>query len=308
VWTRTTNTAAPSPRVEHSAVWTGSEMIVWGGTGPGNPTLGDGGRYDPALDAWTPVGMPEAAGGPPSPRRNHEAVWHGGEMIVWGGRIPGQFGLPDTFPNDGGRYDPFANSWTAVTSDVAPSGRYDSGAVWTGEEMVVWGGASGALVEVASGGRYCGCLASTFYRDLDGDGVGDAKDTVVACSAPPGFVADPGDCDDGDGTIWSTPGEVLEARFEDKETLSWLPPAEPGGTSPLYDVVRSDDPTDFDQSGVCVSTDDPSTSATDTDNPVLPGAVFHYLMRAENGCSVGQGPVGEESDGTPRSARSCEEN
>ena len=30
-WTATSTTNAPSPREEHTAVWTGTEMIVWGG-------------------------------------------------------------------------------------------------------------------------------------------------------------------------------------------------------------------------------------------------------------------------------------
>ena len=32
-WTDTSTTNAPAPRTSHTAVWTGSEMIVWGGYG-----------------------------------------------------------------------------------------------------------------------------------------------------------------------------------------------------------------------------------------------------------------------------------
>src|SRR6516165_291305 len=47
-WTATSTTNAPSARTLHTAVWTGSEMIVWGGTdGQGN-FLNTGGRYDPS--------------------------------------------------------------------------------------------------------------------------------------------------------------------------------------------------------------------------------------------------------------------
>src|SRR5437773_12486227 len=38
-WTATSTTSAPSARDFHTAVWTGSEMIVWGGSG------NTGGRY-----------------------------------------------------------------------------------------------------------------------------------------------------------------------------------------------------------------------------------------------------------------------
>ncbi len=43
--------------------------------------------------------------------------------------------------NDGGVYTPAANSWTPTTALSAPEGRYYHTAVWTGSEMIVWGGA-----------------------------------------------------------------------------------------------------------------------------------------------------------------------
>jgi len=41
----------------HAAVWTGKEMIVWGGRGTFFPQqhYGDGARYNPATDTWTPM-------------------------------------------------------------------------------------------------------------------------------------------------------------------------------------------------------------------------------------------------------------
>src|SRR5207245_604031 len=44
----------PTPRISHTAVWTGTEMIIWGG-GFGSPftPTNTGGRYDPSTDAWT---------------------------------------------------------------------------------------------------------------------------------------------------------------------------------------------------------------------------------------------------------------
>ena len=41
-----------------------------------------------------------------------------------------------------------------------------------------------------------------FYRDVDGDEVGDASDAVEACDRPSGYVIDPGDCDDTDSTVY----------------------------------------------------------------------------------------------------------
>ena len=46
---------APSPRLGHTAVWTGSVMIVWGG---GDfQGLDTGGKYDPLIDTWTPTAL-----------------------------------------------------------------------------------------------------------------------------------------------------------------------------------------------------------------------------------------------------------
>ncbi len=40
-----------------------------------------------------------------------------------------------------------------------------------------------------------------WYRDRDGDGFGDDADSTSACTAPPGYVALNGDCDDGDPSL-----------------------------------------------------------------------------------------------------------
>ena len=41
------------PRYWHTAVWTGSEMIVFGGMSSVGTEYNDGGRYNPATDSWT---------------------------------------------------------------------------------------------------------------------------------------------------------------------------------------------------------------------------------------------------------------
>ncbi|MEK6607471.1 MAG: hypothetical protein AABZ30_07410 [Myxococcota bacterium] len=50
-WTATSTTGAPAPRDYHTAVWTGSELIVWGGLsgepGGGGTYVDTGGRYTP---------------------------------------------------------------------------------------------------------------------------------------------------------------------------------------------------------------------------------------------------------------------
>ena len=76
-WAATSTINAPTGRYEHTAVWTGSEMIVWGGE---FPAVNTGGRYNPSTDSWTATSTTNA----PSARYDHTAVWTGSEMIVWG--------------------------------------------------------------------------------------------------------------------------------------------------------------------------------------------------------------------------------
>ena len=46
----------------HTAVWTGSEMIVWGGI-EFSLYLNTGGRYNPATDSWTATSTTNAPTG-----------------------------------------------------------------------------------------------------------------------------------------------------------------------------------------------------------------------------------------------------
>jgi N-acetylneuraminic acid mutarotase len=144
-WTTTSTTNAADGRVSHTAVWTGSEMIVWGGAN-NNSYLNSGGRYKPTTDSWTATSITNA----PDLRQGHTAVWTRSEMIVWGGYYGG-FLL-----NTGGRYNPGNDSWTATSTTNAPTGRFFHTALWTGGEMIIWGGTCGRQcgVDYNTGGRY----------------------------------------------------------------------------------------------------------------------------------------------------------
>jgi N-acetylneuraminic acid mutarotase len=141
-WGATSLVDAPSARERHSAVWTGTRMIVWGGR---SDTV-TGASYDPGRDAWTPI----SAAGAPAARYGHAAVWTGTEMIVWGGYSPAWgMGALDT----GARYDPATDRWTPMSRVGAPMPRTDMAAVWTGEELVIWGGVVGSAY-LGDGARY----------------------------------------------------------------------------------------------------------------------------------------------------------
>lgn len=139
-WRDATLNFAPSRRTEHTAVWTGTEMIVWGGE-DGISDFGDGARYNPVTDQWTPL----SSVGAPLARRAHLAVWTGNKMIVWGGTSRGSGIL-----TNGAVYEPSTDTWTPVSLSGAPSARALATAVWTGTEMIVWGGLGG----LNSGARY----------------------------------------------------------------------------------------------------------------------------------------------------------
>jgi len=176
-WRPIAHRGAPLGRWLHQSVWTGNEMIVWGGTNEGAiPPFQDGplitgGRYDLRSNSWrltTTTGAPE-------PRWGFSTVWSGRSMIVWGGASADGSRLLDT----GGRYDPKADRWIPTTTQDAPLARTGHSAVWTGSEMIVWGGFNSGVLR--SGGRYV--LDNS--ADADGDG----------------FTVCGGDCNDGNRRV-----------------------------------------------------------------------------------------------------------
>ena len=72
------------------------------------------------------------------------------EMIVWGGVDD----RSDVFKHRREDTIPAPNSWTATSTTNAPDARDSHTAVWTGSEMIVWGGTDDAS-NFNTGGRYC---------------------------------------------------------------------------------------------------------------------------------------------------------
>lgn len=144
-WQPLPTTGAPDPREQHTAVWTGSKMIVWGGNGgPGKLVLNTGGVYDPAKQTWTPV----STNGAPSPRHSHQAVWADTKMIVWGGYSDG------AIATGGGMYDPETDTWTALTTTGEPTPRFRHSATWNGKAMIVYGGITANNMAIAQGASF----------------------------------------------------------------------------------------------------------------------------------------------------------
>jgi hypothetical protein len=131
-WSITTD-APIANRSLHSTVWSGTEVLIWGGlTGSrpadGSTTMDDGAAYDVKTDRWRRVSAAPIRG-----RFGHSAVWTGERMLIWGGAdLRGPF-------SDGAAYDPETERWTLLS--VAPlSPRSDQVAAWTGDELIIWGG------------------------------------------------------------------------------------------------------------------------------------------------------------------------
>jgi hypothetical protein len=117
-------------RTFEGVVWTGTEMIVWGGVAHGR-ALSDGAAYTPATRTWRkiptlPEGVRATAPG---------AVWTGQGAVFWAGN-----GLDG--PAASAMYDPRTNAWRRLPiGPLGPREGYSS--LWTGKELLVIGGSRG---------------------------------------------------------------------------------------------------------------------------------------------------------------------
>lgn len=149
-WTPMSTTAAPLPRQRHTAVWTGRYLLVWGGLTEESPVTTafffDGGRYDPGADQWSALATNSA----PAARAGHTAVWDGSQMIVWGGYHLENRDLVTVYHDDGARYELSRDRWLSLPFADAPSARRNHTAIWTGSDMIVWGGDNGTNLDTGA--------------------------------------------------------------------------------------------------------------------------------------------------------------
>ncbi|MEZ4405761.1 MAG: hypothetical protein R3A52_04585 [Polyangiales bacterium] len=153
-------------RTGQYAVWTGEEVIVWGGHDPDDASAsgvrGDGFRFDPTRGE---VRVLPATAAPAARWQDGQqtAVWDGRAMIILGGiTASGE-------AHDSAAYVPSLDAWERVpASPVRASGL---SAVFTGNEVLVWsaavmGGASGAALRAgASGWAVLPSLAASAPRE-----------------------------------------------------------------------------------------------------------------------------------------------
>lgn len=118
--------------------------------------------------------------------------------------------------------------------------------------------------------------------DGDGDGVPDAVD-----------------CAPADATAWDLPGPATDLGFGgDREQLTWLAPAAPGGTGLRYDLLRSTTSDGF-GAPTCLEWSTPETESIDAS---VPRPLFAYLVRSHNACGGG---AGSDSAGRARETGAC---
>lgn len=121
-------------RIGADAVWTGDEVIVWGGVARSRniEAVGDGAAYDPAQDSWRAIAQAPSGvlgGG------GEGAAWAGAVAVFWAGNSPDG-------PAAGGVYDPAADTWERLPDGpLGPREGYVS--VWTGTELLIIAGTLG---------------------------------------------------------------------------------------------------------------------------------------------------------------------
>ena len=188
-WTATSTTNAPIGRRFHTAVWTGSEMIVWGGWG--GSLLNPGGKYTPGTDSWTATSTMNA----PSGRYSHTAVWTGSEIVVWGG-------YDGNYLNTGGKYNPDTDAWTATSTANAPVGRDGTRCSLDGQRNDRLGGYEEAL-------RFfpCGQSIQSWHEYLDGGG---------STGRPPGEGTP---AQSGPAAKWRSGADLLAQRLERRREI-----------------------------------------------------------------------------------------
>src|SRR5262245_22685583 len=131
----------PAPRTEATATWTGTEVLVVGGHQgdiEGTGLDADGVAYNPATNRWRQ--LPSMGVG----RIEHTAVWTGSQLLVWGGQTV-RAGDRTAAPH-GVAYDPATDQWSALPRSPL-RGRTGHLAVWTGSQMLIWGGEPARLTD-----------------------------------------------------------------------------------------------------------------------------------------------------------------
>lgn len=183
-------------RKDPAMVWTGEEVLVWGGVRPDGSGLRDGATYDPGADRWRRL--------PPAPqggRAGSVVAWTGDVLLVWGGEGAGGV------RSGGLRFDPATDRWRRLPAGPL-SARRDAEAAWTGRELVVWGGTGRRGEALRDGARFD--PVTGHWRRLPPGPLARGPDSDVEVAAVDGGVM-----------FWASSGNQARAVFYDLSTNRW---------------------------------------------------------------------------------------
>jgi hypothetical protein len=137
---------------------------------------------------------------------------------------------------------------------------------------------------------------TTWYRDADSDGYGDASASTTACTAPSGYVANATDCDDADRTAHPGSVEICDGADDDCDgtidegvTTTWY---RDGDSDSYGDSARTTAACTAPASYVASDTD-----CDDTDATVHPGATEACTDTVDMNCDGSIAYADADADG-----------
>jgi hypothetical protein len=140
-WRRIAPPPTPDARFGGTAVWDGREVLVVGAGARSQDAL----AYSPATNRWRRLASMEPG------HAGASAVWTGKRLLVWGGT---QYDPKGDVPAPHGvSYDPKTDRWSSLPQWPLRS-RDGSTVVWTGRQLVVWGGVIGTPLGKSTAPEY----------------------------------------------------------------------------------------------------------------------------------------------------------
>jgi hypothetical protein len=134
-WRPVAKAGAPAGRMDAAAVWTGSEVLIFGGkTSDGAEDACEGAAYDPVSDHWRSVVAPGCLS-----RGSLRAAWAPKGLLIVG-EPEGDTVYP---PREGAFLPQRGNRWQNFRVGF---GWPEAAAVWTGRALLLWGGFEGTNV------------------------------------------------------------------------------------------------------------------------------------------------------------------